>query len=172
MLLGWVTILALDFQCALPPYGPPNQSGGIQVNQIFPGNHVGTQGLALGGDRCWLACPRPFKMFTFERRENSCDTHFGITYKLRSTQRRSNTIIHTGDNIGIISSSNIGYAKCYKLGNGCEEPRHGLQQVLNQLSTEQCRGRYWVPIIAGGRLTHVLQWTQWLGHGKVTIYGQ
>lgn len=48
---------------------PTNHSGGIRVNQIISSNHVGTSGHALGGDRCGLACPYPFKVFSFERRQ-------------------------------------------------------------------------------------------------------
>jgi hypothetical protein len=43
--------------------------GVIWVNRIFSINHVGTLGLALGGDRCRLVWICPFKVFTFKTRQ-------------------------------------------------------------------------------------------------------
>lgn len=49
---GWVTFLALWFLVHPITSGPPNQSWGIQVDQIFSTNHVGAYELALGRDGC------------------------------------------------------------------------------------------------------------------------
>ena len=52
--------------------------------------------------------PCPFKVFTFERRQqssgacDSCNAQFRIPYRLRQTKKRSNTIFHVDDNIRAI----------------------------------------------------------------------
>ena len=40
-MLGWVTFLILAYGAPYH-YGPPNQSGDLQVNHIFSLNHAGT----------------------------------------------------------------------------------------------------------------------------------
>lgn len=41
---GWVIFLALELWCIIY-YNPPNQSGGVLVNQILSTNSMGIQGL-------------------------------------------------------------------------------------------------------------------------------
>ena len=38
----------------------------------------------------------------FEGSSDSCIAHFGITYRLRTTRKQCNTIIHTGGNIKVV----------------------------------------------------------------------
>ena len=54
--LGWVTFLVLGFRCTLPP----------MVRRSFSTNHMGTEGVCIWGRP---ACPLPFEVFTFERRQ-------------------------------------------------------------------------------------------------------
>jgi hypothetical protein len=67
------------------------------------------RGLPLGEITCKLACACPFMVFTFGMRiqglSNSHDVCYGVTYISRLTWRWSNTIIHIGGNIKVISLS-------------------------------------------------------------------
>ena len=99
-LLGWVTVPNTWFPGAPYHFGPPNHSMGIQVTGYFK-------------PTMWEIGASLLKVFTFEKRQclqgpsNSCDTHFAITYRVRPTQRWSNTIIHAGGIIEVISSLHI-----------------------------------------------------------------
>jgi hypothetical protein len=55
----------------------------VRVKKIFSINHVETEELALGGDRCMPTCPCLFKgvhLLKRGRTPNSCDAHFRIKY--------------------------------------------------------------------------------------------
>ena len=67
----WATFLAFDIRCTLPHMVHPNHSGGILVSWVVSTNHVGTEGLAFGGDRCHPACMRTFKVFNLNEEDNN-----------------------------------------------------------------------------------------------------
>ena len=101
-----------------PMLCPPNQSRGILVNLIVSTKRVGIYGLALEGDMCWSACGCLFKVFTFEKEagffkgpSTSWAVHFIISYRNRLTLR-SNTLIHVGGNIGVISLLIVKFETC------------------------------------------------------------
>ena len=54
IMLKWVTFLAMGTGA------PYHYIEGIQVNHMSSTNHVGSPRLALGENRCKLACPRLF----------------------------------------------------------------------------------------------------------------
>jgi hypothetical protein len=65
----------------------------------------------LGGDRCQLACPHPFKVFTFEKTIVIrgyliliLRLHIGLDQlKKKEKKKKSNTIIYPGGNIKVLS---------------------------------------------------------------------
>lgn len=66
LLLGWVTLLTLDFLAHLTTYCPPNHSGDIRLNWIFSPTMWKPRGLSLREIRCGLSCLCLFKVFNFE----------------------------------------------------------------------------------------------------------
>lgn len=91
---------------------PPHQSGFVPGNHIFSTNYVGIEGLALGGDRCRLACSHWFKVNLWKEAivfggpiilmMTIILVSFQITLTLRPTRRWSDTLIYAGGNMGVI----------------------------------------------------------------------
>lgn len=89
--LGWVTCLPVDFSA---PYhsGPLNHSGSNWVNQLCSITLYGNLGAcsweSIGAGelmRSHSRCAPSKETKKFQGLSNSCDFHFGITYKIRLT---------------------------------------------------------------------------------------
>ena len=90
-------------------YDPPNQDGISRWIRYFQPTMWTPRNLAIEGYGCWLACPCPFKVFTFERRHQSSGTSysrnafFGITCRLGLIRKWSHSIIYTSGTMRVVS---------------------------------------------------------------------
>jgi hypothetical protein len=131
MLLGWVTFLALWFLVHLTIYDAPKHNGSIQVAWILSTNRMGTYKLIFGGIYvlvgllCMLKCSPYEGGSSCQEPFHSRSTSFGITYRFRQTWKWSNTIIHTGGNIGVVI-----LPWCFNLNNKNHNKSNG---VLHQV---------------------------------------